>query len=206
MRYALFIAVVLLLSCTNNNALVESENTPPLVTLPEDVTTAVNALLPQPNLPQLQQAVKWEDASGQNWLLLYQSGSFVATAGTETAALVAELYIKTDSGFKQQWSFSDRVPNCRSGAVMRFYAGHLSVADTDGNGYAEITLVYEQGCAAASTNKKKLVWYEQGRQLQYAGAASAYELPQLTTDTPALQPAIYKHLQGWWQRFPGPVQ
>lgn len=203
MKYWIYICLLLGYGCTDKHKPAINTNTPTFVTPAEDVTLAVNALLPQPHLPLLQQAVKWNDAGGQNWLLLYQSGPFAPSEGWQHAAIAAELYIKTDSGFVRQWHYSDTVPACTRGAGLQFYPNHLSVADVDANGYADITLVYHLRCAAPTQQQKKLVLYERGRQYAWAGSAAANKpLPASGSDTSALQPAVLQHVHNWWQRFP----
>lgn len=203
MKYWIYICLLLGYGCTEKNTSVSNTNTSPMVTPPEDVTLAVNALLPQPHLPMLQQAVKWSDAGGQNWLLLYQSGPFTSSEGWQHAAIAAELYIKTDSGFVRQWQYSDTVPDCTRGAGLQFYPNHLSVADVDANGYADITLVYQLQCAAPTQQQKKLVLYERGRQYAWTGSAiETKTLPANKSDSAALQPAVLQYVHNWWQRFP----
>jgi hypothetical protein len=128
----------------------------------EEVTGVVKALLPAPSSFNLKEAKKWYDAMGENWLVLYETGSYVGKAGTGASAkLTAILYQKTDSGFFKQWTMHDFIADCELDVVCEFYDQHLSVSDLDSNGIAEIMMVYALSCKGdVSPNSKKLILYE----------------------------------------------
>ncbi|MBX9783839.1 MAG: hypothetical protein K2X48_11175 [Chitinophagaceae bacterium] len=137
----------------------------------EDVTGAVSALLPLPNSYNLKQAKKWYDQKGENWLVLYETGSFVAQ-GKEfpSAKLSAVLYLKTDTGFVQQWKMNDFVNDCDLDLVCNYYDNHLSITDLDSNGIAEVMMVYALSCRGdVSPNEKKLILYEGGKKYALRG-------------------------------------
>jgi hypothetical protein len=128
----------------------------------EEVTAAVSALLPSPHSFQLKQAKKWHDAGGENWLVLYETGSYVQVQPTmKSAHLAAILYQKTDSGFVEKWRLAEEVTNCSEDLSCEFYSNQLSITDLDSNGLAEITMVYLVGCKSdLHAAVKKLVLYE----------------------------------------------
>jgi len=128
----------------------------------EEVTAAVSALLPAPNSYQLNVAKKWHDASGENWLVLYETGSYIEKNNTGASAkLSAILYQKSDSGFVQKWKLVDYIQDCEVDVTCSFYDNHLSITDLDSNGLAEITMVYALSCKGdVSPNEKKLILYE----------------------------------------------
>lgn len=142
--------------------IVVSSSTVDTVSTVEDVTVAVSELLPAPNAFQLKQAQKWHDAAGENWLVLYETGSYIEKGNAfSTAKISAVLYLKSDSGFVQQWSMTDEVVNCKQEPFCVFYPNHLSITDLDQDALAEITFVYVMGCKANGTPpEKKLLLYE----------------------------------------------
>lgn len=128
----------------------------------EEVTAAVSALLPLPSSYQLKRAKKWHDASGENWLVLYETGAYIEKGQTNASAkLSAVLYQKTDSGFVTKWKMKDHISDCGLDITCSFYDDHLTVTDLDSNGLAEITMVYALSCKGdVSPNEKKLLMYE----------------------------------------------
>lgn len=164
MRYYLLLALIVLFSCTNNGKeSEEKKNTADSVlSAVEEVTAAVSALLPQPNSFLLKRAKKWHDASGENWLVLYETGPYIEKGQTNASAkLSAVLYQKTDSGFIQKWMMQDYIHDCELDLTCSFYDDHLSITDLDSNGIAEIILVYALSCKGdVSPNEKKLIMYE----------------------------------------------
>lgn len=139
---------------------------------PEDVTKDVGALLPAPNSYHLKEARKWYDASGENWLVLYETGSY-GDKKTETASakLSASLYIKKDTGFAEQWKMNDHITECPLDVVCEFYKSHLQITDLDKNGTAEITMVYALSCRGdISPNNKKLLMYEGNNKFAIRGS------------------------------------
>ena len=164
MRYYLSVAFIVLFSCNNNgNENEQKKNTADSVlSAIEEVTAAVSALLPQPTAYQLKRAKKWSDASGENWLVLYETGPFIEKGQTNASAkLSAVLYQKSDSGFIQKWMLQDYIHDCQLDLTCAFYDDHLSITDLDSNGIAEITMVYALSCKGdVSPNEKKLIMYE----------------------------------------------
>lgn len=164
MRYYLSVALLILFSCNNNGNIDEQKKNKAnsILSSVEEVTAAVSALLPQPNAFQLKRAKKWHDASGENWLVLYETGKYFEKGQTNASAqLSAVLYQKTDSGFVQQWKMNDYINNCDLDLTCSFYDDHLSITDLDSNGIAEITMVYALSCKGdVSPNEKKLIMYE----------------------------------------------
>lgn len=128
----------------------------------EEVTAAVSALLPLPSSYQLKRAKKWHDASGENWLVLYETGAYIEKGKTNASAkLSAVLYQKTDSGFVTKWKMKDHISDCGLDITCSFYDDHLTITDLDSNGIAEITMVYALSCKGdVSPNEKKLLMYE----------------------------------------------
>ena len=162
---ALLLLLSLMLSCKNKK---QGSNTNPVtqeekvVSEVEEVTAAVSALLPLPSSYQLKRAKKWHDVSGENWLVLYETGAYIEKGQSNASAkLSAVLYQKTDSGFVTKWKMMDHINNCELDIVCAFYDDHLTITDLDSNGLAEITMVYALSCKGdVSPNEKKLLMYE----------------------------------------------
>jgi hypothetical protein len=166
MRYYLLLVFIVLFSCKEKGKQ-QTEQVPKnteekSLSEVEEVTAAVSALLPLPNSYQLKSAKKWHDASGENWLVLYETGSYIEKGMmSPSARLSAVLYQKTDSGFVQQWRMNDFIQGCELDLTCAFYDDHLSITDLDKNGLAEITMVYALSCKGdVSPNEKKLIMYE----------------------------------------------
>lgn len=164
MRYYLSVVLIVLFSCNNNGNDHEQKKNKEdsVLSAVEEVTAAVSALLPQPNSFLLKRAKKWHDASGENWLVLYETGAYIEKGQTNASAkLSAVLYQKTDSGFLQKWMMQDSINTCELDLTCSFYDNHLSITDLDSNAVAEIILVYALSCKGdVSPNEKKLVMYE----------------------------------------------
>ncbi len=185
MRYcALLLLFSLVLSCKNKK---QDSNTKPVtqeekvVSEVEEVTAAVSALLPLPSSYQLKRAKKWHDVSGENWLVLYETGAYIEKGQSNSSAkLSAVLYQKTDSGFVTKWKMMDQISNCELDIVCAFYDDHLTITDLDSNGLAEITMVYALSCKGdVSPNEKKLLMYEGAQKYAIRGE----ELMLLQKDT-----------------------
>lgn len=165
MHYYLLLFFVFIISCkgkvkqsSDNIQNIESKH----ISEVDEVTAAVSALLPSPNSFHLKRAKKWHDAWGENWLVLYETGPYHDQGAMNASAkLSAVLYLKTDSGFAEQWKMVDFVNDCEVDLTCFFYDDHLSITDLDSNGLAEITMVYALSCKGdVSPNEKKLIMYE----------------------------------------------
>lgn len=161
-----FVLTLLIFAACNNAQQKEhteaNQQSKDTVSAVEEVTAAVSALLPVPNSYQVQLAKKWHDASGENWLVLYETGAYIEKGKMDPSAkLSAVLYKKTDSGFVQQWKMNDQILDCPLDITCSFYPNHLSITDLDQNGIAEITMLYALGCRGdVSPDQKKLIMYE----------------------------------------------
>ncbi|NCU06179.1 MAG: hypothetical protein GXC73_19655 [Chitinophagaceae bacterium] len=165
LRFCFALLLLGIISCKNK----KQESTPApviaeqkAVSEVEEVTAAVSALLPLPSSYQLKRAKKWYDASGENWLVLYETGAYIEKGKTNASAkLSAVLYQKTDSGFVTKWKMKDHISDCGLDITCSFYDDHLTITDLDSNGIAEITMVYALSCKGdVSPNEKKLLMYE----------------------------------------------
>jgi hypothetical protein len=164
MRFSVLLFLFsLMLSCKNkkqdSKTAVQEQK---VVSEVEEVTAAVSALLPLPSSYQLKRAKKWHDVSGENWLVLYETGAYIEKGQTNASAkLSAVLFQKTDSGFVTNWKMIDHISDCELDIFCSFYDDHLTITDLDSNGLAEITMLYALSCKGdVSPNEKKLIMYE----------------------------------------------
>ncbi len=171
MKTPLVILVILLFACKSKHK--EQAVVSDIVTTPkvvevtkisnvEDVLIEARKLLQVPNLFRLKEAKKWNDGAGENWLLLSETGVY-GNKKTETssAKLSAVLYIKTDTGFIQQWKLNDFIKECPVDVVCEFYKNCITITDLNKNGIAEIIVVYALSCKGdVSPNEKKLILFE----------------------------------------------
>ena len=175
-------------------------------TAAEDVTAAVQALLPAPHNQQVKEAGKWYDATGENWLVLYQTGPYMAANGTQSSDITAVLYGKTDSGFRETWRLRETVTGCRQTASAVFMDGHLQIADSDSNAVAEVFIVYTYGCGEQGMRHKKMVCYEGGSVTTLRGSADAmFADPGNAPETDAAflqrEPRVQTAIQQHWDRL-----
>lgn len=213
MRLFFLCTILLLFSCRdkvkqNANQVKHAEET--VVSKPEEVTAAVSALLPVPYSYQLKRAKKWHDASGENWLVLYETGSYIEKGKSNSSAkLAAILYQKSDSGFVQKWKMNDYIQDCDLDVTCSFYDDQLSITDIDNNGYAEVTMLYALSCKGdVSPNSKKLIMYEKGKKyairgeelmvLQKDTIGGAMNVDASFKDAP---PAFLAFAKDYWKKF-----
>jgi hypothetical protein len=213
MRLICIIAFICCISCNNDvspSTDAATDTTTVTFSVAEEVTGVVRALLPDPTSFHLREAKKWYDATGENWLVLYETGSYIpkSTSGA-TAKLAAILYQKTDSGFVKTWAMNDFITDCELDITCSFYEHHLSISDLDKNNKAEVMMVYALSCKGdVSPNNKKLILYTNGTKYAIRGEelmlmgkdtlggvtnmdSSFQQLPQIIRDS-ALQ---------HWQKF-----
>lgn len=214
MHYYLLLLVIIFISCKGKEKKQSNENKQNIenkhLSEIDEVTAAVSALLPSPNSFHLKRAKKWNDAWGENWLVLYETGPYHEKGTINTSAkLTAVLYQKTDSGFVEQWKMVDYVSDCELDLTCSFYDDHLSITDLDSNGLAEITMVYALSCKGdVSPNEKKLIMYE-GRNkyairgeelmvLQKDTIGGTYNADSTFNKAPA---AFLSYAKEHWQKF-----
>ena len=203
--------LLLLIACRDKPAATKPiQEKPAVFSGAEEITAAVGALLPAPHSFQLKQATKWHDASGENWLVLYETGSYIQKPSTAASAqLFAILYQKTDSGFVETWKYTDGVSECELDITCSFYDNQLSVTDLDYNGVAEIIMVYALACKGdVSGNEKKLVLYEGNQKYIMQGTETVIfgkdtlEKSEVTQSALAGAPVVLQNfVKSYWNRF-----
>ncbi|HEX4956980.1 MAG TPA: hypothetical protein VFV46_02280 [Lacibacter sp.] len=176
----------------------------------EEVTGVVRALLPDPASFHLREAKKWYDATGENWLVLYETDAYITGKQSgATAKLAAILYQKTDSGFLKKWTMNDYIKDCELDITCRFYDNHLSITDLDSNHVAEIMLVYALSCKGdVSPNLKKLILYTngtkyaiRGEELMLLGKDTLGGITTIDSSLQQLPQVIRDSARQHWQKF-----
>lgn len=134
----------------------------PLVSRPAVVPLAqVPASLRQPG--QLLEGWRWQDANGENLLLVFRSISKsrqqLAASPPDsdavqdmedferTAWLTARQYVRQQAGqYKELWRLQDAVTNCPLDMALKLQPGSTAITDLDHDGRSETTLMYALAC------------------------------------------------------------
>lgn len=213
MRLIGIIAFICCISCNNEpekTSDVTTDTTAMTFSSAEEVTGVVRALLPDPTSFHLREAKKWYDATGENWLVLYETGSYIPKAKSgATAKLAAILYQKTDSGFIKTWTMNDFITDCELDVTCSFYDNHLSVSDLDKNHIAEVMMVYALSCKGdVSPNNKKLILYTngtkyaiRGEELMLMGKDTLGGVTNMDSNFQQLPQVIRDSALKHWQKF-----
>ena len=119
-----------------------------------------------------QRVVSFEDASGNNIVVLTQSDVMTKRAPGSTDVRLASKYLHAygyrtaPHGFSRQWSVIDYVKDCPdyTGIGADHQADRLTVTDLDGDGIAEVWMAYELWCKGdVSPNTLKVIMVEDGQ-------------------------------------------
>lgn len=93
---------------------------------------------------------RWTDSTGENIVVLCQTGAFKSPKGdsedSRDAELSAHQYVRSAPAWKRVWSIRDFERNCPLDLTATFIPGALTVTDLDGNGIAEVTVLYKHAC------------------------------------------------------------
>jgi hypothetical protein len=113
-------------------------------------------------------SLQWTDASGENLLILTQSGSYpLNDLSKASKAAGAEIYAylfhraDTNMGYKRRWKIYDFNECPDSICSASYYPRSVTVTDLDNDKIAEISLVYAMSCGNNDKPKiKKIAMYE----------------------------------------------
>ena len=115
---------------------------------------------------------RWLDKSGENLLLLCETGSFKSPVPPNSkdnpfkewgraAELHSYHYVKDKEKHKLLWKLYDSVKICALDLEAAFLPNSLTITDLDGNGIAESTFLYKLGCRSdVSPVQLKLIMHE----------------------------------------------
>ena len=155
------------------------------------------------------QALRYTDRTGTYTVVATETGPVAGktTDNGRSADLYAAQYSASGAA---SWQVHDFVADCPLDLQVRFVPGGLSVTDLDGNGTAEVWLVYRTVCRGdVSPSTQKIIFYEGARKYALRGTArltvggGQYEGGTYTPDA-ALQaaPAAFRqHAAALWKRY-----
>ncbi|GAB4038814.1 hypothetical protein GCM10028809_58130 [Spirosoma gilvum] len=122
---------------------------------------------------QLKQAVRWTDNTGDQLVILTETGPQQSTKGQDDyreAALYAYHYALDASGSRLTWKVYDFVTECPVDIELYFVAKTFAVTDLNKDGKAEVWLMYKSGCHGdVSPISMKIIMYENGKKYAVRG-------------------------------------
>ncbi|KIO76776.1 hypothetical protein TH53_13240 [Pedobacter lusitanus] len=116
--------------------------------------------------------VGWKDKSGDNILLLTETGEFPSKDVQEypdnrDAELHVYHYTKSGNSWQEIVSVNDQISSCPVDIVTSFIPGAFFITDLDGNGIAECTFAYRLTCTGGVDNKvMKLIMLENKKKIR----------------------------------------
>ena len=147
-----------------------------LLALPAHAQLQVSALPPRavpatlPRTGRVVQALRYTDRTGTYTVLATESGPTSQGADGQRADLYAYQYPATSSA--ASWQVHDFVADCLLDLQARFRPQGLTVTDLDGNGTAEVWLVYRTVCRGdVSPSTQKIIMYEGARKYAVRGTS-----------------------------------
>lgn len=120
----------------------------------------------------------WKDKSGDNLLLLTETGEFASADSAEyednrDAELHVYHYVKTGADWNKVATVNDQISSCPVDIVTRFIPGALFITDLNGDGIAECTFAYHLTCTGGVDNKvMKLIMLEYKNKYVIRGTTS----------------------------------
>ena len=150
---------------------------------------------------KLVKALRYQDASGENLILLTRTEEMFRRVGEErylggSREIFAYRFLMQGSSAEQQWRVRDYVLDCRYEVEIEFILKGLQVSDLDKNGLAEVWLPYRLACRAEQApGTMKIIMYEGGQKyavrgqtkVQYPNSAYAggdYVMDKALTEAP----------------------
>ena len=151
--------------------------TDPVGITPAAITEAM--VLPEVKFKgKFQDAWKWNDALGENILVLSTVAPYDDKAKNkdeedgQTAEINAVQYAKKDGPFTEIWVMNEKVQACPFDITSEFIPKSTTMTDLDKNGIAEIKLQYRLACRSdVSPAEMKLVMYENGVKYGLVGSS-----------------------------------
>lgn len=119
-------------------------------------------------------AIKWIDKSGENLLILTETGGFHNDSSKYSDSSDAEIYayhylIKEKKSILS-WDLYDYVKDCEFDIYATYVKKTLQITDLDNNGIGEVWLVYKMTCTSdVSPQIMKIIMYEDGKKYVMRG-------------------------------------
>lgn len=120
-------------------------------------------------------AVRWSDPSGEHVVILsetgpYRSQKFKHESDGEDAELFAHHFIVQSDTAVRMWKVYDYVSDCPLDLEAGFIKNAFRVTDLDGNGVAEIWLMYKLACRGdVSPSDMKIIMYQDKQKFALRG-------------------------------------
>lgn len=166
------------------------------------------------------EAVSWKDPKGEHMLFLTQTGDFRSRDSTgyeqDRAELHVHHWLREEKGtqWHRVWRISDHNLCPDLDQYVGFMDRSLSITDLDGDGEAEITVVYGLRCSGdISPGELKVIMYEGNKKFGVRGAAALcfpdsdhLMEPSKPLADPAAkaEPAFLAFLNERWKKFECP--
>ena len=115
---------------------------------------------------KIKNAVKWTDKSGENLVIMTETGIFQSKkwkheAEGRDAELFAYHFLLSKDGAKQTWKAYDFIKDCPLDIEASFIKNTFQVTDLNKDGIAEVWLMYKTVCHGdVSPSDMKIIMYQ----------------------------------------------
>jgi hypothetical protein len=171
---------------------------------------------------KLLEARRWQDARGTELLLISREGPIAEKEADEKGAkLYAFQYTQKGASWELAWKLFDEERECPFDLLLAPLPASTSITDLDGDGTAEVTLVYEKTCRSdVSPAEMKVILREGGDKYALRGTMCGMEAKgpapepccaqkgqaeeckyESEKDFAAAPPAFLQHAKKTWVRF-----
>ncbi|MCL2041071.1 MAG: hypothetical protein FWG84_03405 [Bacteroidales bacterium] len=195
-----------------------------LAVVPQSETIEVEIILQKLNLDaipaeagytgNLCEAYRYTDKTGDNMLILTETEVITWEDDEDflsNKAIYAHRFLKKSNTWEEAWQFYHPVEECMNYPVAEFVRGALSVTDLDGDGVAEIWLVYISSCRGDfSPDELSIRMYEGSEQYGMTGEkrmkfaddyiGGEYTFDKKFTDRNTY-PAFREHADMLWNKY-----
>lgn len=114
---------------------------------------------------EIKQAVRWTDSAGENIVITTETGDKESKSGSsedyKEAALYAYHFLVIPDGVRQTWKVHDFIKECPFDIEANFIGNTFQVTDLNGDGIAEVWLMYIVTCTSdVSPVDMKIIMYQ----------------------------------------------
>lgn len=164
---------------------------------------------------RFQQGLRWQDQSGANLVILSSEIQGRDDDDMLRGHVYAGQWRQTDGQWQLVWKLMDKVDACPLDMFCEFLPKALEITDLDGNGTAEVSLMYRLAClGGVDPAELKLMLYENQQKYALRGEEKllTYDLKgklvgsvggQMTADKAfnSAPPAFLEFAKRKWQRL-----
>ena len=153
---------------------------------------------------------RWSDRTGENLLLLTQTGKIPSKAKCGDDCFDAEIsayhFVRDSSEWSSLWKITDSERECLFDLYAGFIVQSLSITDLDANRLAESSFLYKTSCRSdVSPARLKLVMYEGSQRYVMSGSTTLPGSPGseagMDAAFDAAPPAFKLFAQNQWSQF-----